>query len=303
MSWPGKTFNINSPQQLGQDSVRGNEFARAGEVRQGQDDFDRGGRAGDRWRRSTPSRARCSNYRQLGEAEGHLCGRAAGADRSEDRPRCTPPSIRPARRRDGCRPPIRICKTFRSAPSWAARFARRSYRGAGWKLMVADYSQIELRLLAHMSRDPVLMDAFRNGEDIHTRTAAEVFGVPPLMVTPEHAPQRQGGQLRDRLRTDSVRTGGNRSASSARKPSSTSAPTSSATPACASSSSRPSRRCAASGFAPACSGAAADSGYAQPQSQRAQLRRAHRGQYAAAGDGRGLDQAGHDPHRPRSCAG
>jgi DNA polymerase-1 len=56
---------------------------------------------------------------------------------------------------------------------------------AGWKLIVADYSQIELRLLAHMSRDAVLVDAFRNGEDIHTRTAAEVLGVPPLMVTPE----------------------------------------------------------------------------------------------------------------------
>ncbi len=55
----------------------------------------------------------------------------------------------------------------------------------GWKLIVADYSQIELRLLAHMSRDPVLVEAFRNGEDIHTRTAAEVFGVPPLMITPE----------------------------------------------------------------------------------------------------------------------
>jgi len=56
---------------------------------------------------------------------------------------------------------------------------------AGWKLIVADYSQIELRLLAHMSGDPVLVEAFRNGEDIHTRTAAEVMGVPPLMVTPE----------------------------------------------------------------------------------------------------------------------
>ncbi|HEY4360799.1 MAG TPA: DNA polymerase I [Bryobacteraceae bacterium] len=55
----------------------------------------------------------------------------------------------------------------------------------GWKLIVADYSQIELRLLAHMSRDAVLLDAFRHGEDIHTRTAAEVFGVPPLMITPE----------------------------------------------------------------------------------------------------------------------
>lgn len=55
----------------------------------------------------------------------------------------------------------------------------------GWKLIVADYSQIELRLLAHMSGCPVLLDAFRRGEDIHTRTAAEVMGIPPLMVTPE----------------------------------------------------------------------------------------------------------------------
>jgi DNA polymerase-1 len=55
----------------------------------------------------------------------------------------------------------------------------------GWKLVVADYSQIELRLLAHFSKCPVLVEAFRHGEDIHTRTAAEVFGVPPLMVNPE----------------------------------------------------------------------------------------------------------------------
>ena len=56
---------------------------------------------------------------------------------------------------------------------------------SGWKLLVADYSQIELRLLAHMSQDPVLVDAFRNGEDIHTRTASEVLGVPPMLVTKE----------------------------------------------------------------------------------------------------------------------
>ena len=55
----------------------------------------------------------------------------------------------------------------------------------GWDLVVADYSQIELRLLAHMSRDKVLMDSFTNDEDIHTRTAAEVFNVNPIMVTLE----------------------------------------------------------------------------------------------------------------------
>jgi len=55
----------------------------------------------------------------------------------------------------------------------------------GWKLVVADYSQIELRLLAHMSRCPVLVEAFRKGEDIHARTAAEVFEVPLEAVTAE----------------------------------------------------------------------------------------------------------------------
>jgi DNA polymerase-1 len=55
----------------------------------------------------------------------------------------------------------------------------------GWELVVADYSQIELRLLAHMSEDAVLVDSFSRDEDIHTRTAAEVFKINPLMVTPD----------------------------------------------------------------------------------------------------------------------
>ncbi len=56
----------------------------------------------------------------------------------------------------------------------------------GWSLVSADYSQIELRILAHYSEDPVLMDAFRRSEDIHSRTAQEIFGVGPLMQTAEH---------------------------------------------------------------------------------------------------------------------
>jgi DNA polymerase-1 len=56
----------------------------------------------------------------------------------------------------------------------------------GHLLLSADYSQVELRLLAHFSRDPLLLEAFQRGDDIHTLTAAQVFGVPPLMVTPEH---------------------------------------------------------------------------------------------------------------------
>ncbi|MHB8527708.1 MAG: DNA polymerase I [Candidatus Acidiferrales bacterium] len=53
-------------------------------------------------------------------------------------------------------------------------------------LLSADYSQIELRILAHFSQDPVLVEAFRRAEDIHSRTAQEVFGVAPFAQTPEH---------------------------------------------------------------------------------------------------------------------
>ena len=56
----------------------------------------------------------------------------------------------------------------------------------GRVLMSADYSQIELRIMAHFSKDPVLVEAFRKGEDVHSRTAQEVFGVGPLMQTAEH---------------------------------------------------------------------------------------------------------------------
>lgn len=56
---------------------------------------------------------------------------------------------------------------------------------AGWTLLAADYSQIELRLLAHLSGDPAFVDAFRAGGDIHRQTASVIFGVPIELVTGE----------------------------------------------------------------------------------------------------------------------
>lgn len=55
----------------------------------------------------------------------------------------------------------------------------------GWSFLSADYSQIELRLLAHMSEDPLLLKAFRANEDIHVFTASQVFDIPLEEVTPE----------------------------------------------------------------------------------------------------------------------
>jgi len=66
----------------------------------------------------------------------------------------------------------------------------RRIRGAfvappGRLLLSADYSQIELRILAHYAEDPSLLESFRNREDVHARTAAETFGVPAGEVTPD----------------------------------------------------------------------------------------------------------------------
>lgn len=67
------------------------------------------------------------------------------------------------------------------------REIRKAFRAerAGWRIFSADYSQVELRIMAHLSQDPGLVQAFSTGEDIHTRTASDVFGVPLEAVLPE----------------------------------------------------------------------------------------------------------------------
>jgi DNA polymerase-1 len=62
----------------------------------------------------------------------------------------------------------------------------------GHVLITADYSQVELRLLAHLSQDPALIEAFRRDEDIHTAVAAEIHGIPAAQVTRE---QRSGAKM------------------------------------------------------------------------------------------------------------
>lgn len=64
------------------------------------------------------------------------------------------------------------------------RRVRRAFVPAeGWSMLAADYSQIELRVLAHLSRDPALVDAFSRGDDVHVQTACALFGVQPSEVT------------------------------------------------------------------------------------------------------------------------
>ena len=74
----------------------------------------------------------------------------------------------------------------------------------GKKLISADYSQIELRVLAHLSRDETLLAAFREGADIHARTASLLFDAPPSEITPDqlradlrHGPAEAGARAQD----------------------------------------------------------------------------------------------------------
>lgn len=68
---------------------------------------------------------------------------------------------------------------------WGKRVRRAFIAPKGYRLLSADYSQIELRILAHLSGDEGLCEAFERGEDIHTQTAASIFGVAPEAVTEE----------------------------------------------------------------------------------------------------------------------
>ena len=72
-------------------------------------------------------------------------------------------------------------------------------------LLSADYSQVELRVLAHLSGDEGLIEAFRNNLDVHTRTASELFGVAAEQVSPDMRTDRKNSQFRRHLRDLAVR--------------------------------------------------------------------------------------------------
>jgi len=67
---------------------------------------------------------------------------------------------------------------------WGPRIRGCFVAAPGCRLLSADYNQIELRLLAHFSQDPALIDAFRAGDDVHAATGSQIFGRPPAEITP-----------------------------------------------------------------------------------------------------------------------
>ena len=101
--------------------------------------------------------------------------------------------------------PSPTSRTSRSARARGEAIRRGFVPRAGWQFLVADYSQIELRLMAHLSGDAGFIEAFRQGGDIHRQTAALIFGVPLDAGDARHAGARQDDQLRHHLRAGPVR--------------------------------------------------------------------------------------------------
>ena len=179
----GKPFNINSPQQLGQvlfEDLGLPAMGRTGKTK----NYSTAADVLEALAPEYPIAQKVLDYRQLTKLKGTYVDALPQLIAPEDGRLHT--TFNPAGAATG-----RLSSSNPNLQNIPVRTEQgREIRAAfvpepGWTLLVADYSQIELRLLAHYSRDPVLVEAFRNNEDIHTRTAAEVFGVPPLMVTPE----------------------------------------------------------------------------------------------------------------------
>ena len=138
------------------------------------------------------------------EAAQHLRRRAAAARRA--------PTAASTRRSTSSRPPPaasrarrRTCRTSRCAPPSGRELRRAFIADEGCGLLTADYSQIELRVLAHLADDPGLIDAFERGADVHTTTAARVFDVDEDEGRRVPAPLREGRELRARVRHGGLR--------------------------------------------------------------------------------------------------
>ncbi len=196
-------------------------------------------------------------HRTLGQAQGHLRRHPAGAREPGHRPH--PHHVQPARGGDRTAQLAGPESHEHPDPHRARAADPRGLhpRAQGWRFVAADYSQIELRILAHLSGEPAIIESFQRGEDIHTRTACEVFKVAPEAVSPRCSARSP------RARTTPSSTASRPSASRRpprsirRRRSATSAPTSPPTRACAPSSTARWPRGASAATSAPCSAAAA----------------------------------------------
>ena len=176
----GYEFNLNSPKQLGKALFEDLGLPAGKKTKSG---YSTNAEVLEKLREQHPVVANLLEYRTLTKLNGTYCDGLLGL-------------ITPAGRIHSVfnQTETRTGRISSSEPnlqnipvrSELGRQMRRFFTARdGWVLCDADYSQIELRVLAHMAAEPTMLAAFNGGEDIHRSTAAQVFGMPPEMVTPE----------------------------------------------------------------------------------------------------------------------
>ncbi|MBQ1949978.1 MAG: DNA polymerase I [Clostridia bacterium] len=176
----GYTFNLNSPKQLGKALFEDLGLPAGKKTKSG---YSTSADVLEKLRDVHPVVAGLLEYRTLTKLNGTYCEGLLKEIGADNRIRSV---FNQTETRTG-----RISSSepnLQNIPvrSELGRQMRRFFRARpGWVLCDADYSQIELRVLAHMAQEPTMQQAFNTGEDIHLSTAAQVFGLPKQQVTPE----------------------------------------------------------------------------------------------------------------------
>ena len=176
----GEEFNLNSPKQLGQVLFEHLGIKPPKKTKTG---YSTNAQVLEGLAHDYPIVSRILQYRQLAKLKSTYCDGLLKVIGADGRIHST---LNQTETRTG-----RISSTEPNLQNIPVRSElgsqmRRFFRAKeGCVLVDSDYSQIELRVLADIANDEVMLDAFNNGDDIHLITASQVFNIPPLFVTPE----------------------------------------------------------------------------------------------------------------------
>ena len=176
----GQEFNINSPKQLGE------ILFEKMQIKGGKKDKDRlfnSGRCPRKARPGLPGDPKDLRLQTVYKIKFHLRGRP-GEHISKTMAGSTAALTRRSRRLDGSPVRSRTSRISRSAWNLEGKIRKVFVPRDGFLFLDADYSQIELRVLAHMSGDERLIEAYKTAQDIHAITASQVFHIPLNEVTP-----------------------------------------------------------------------------------------------------------------------
>ncbi|MBE6910855.1 MAG: DNA polymerase I [Ruminococcaceae bacterium] len=174
----GETFNINSPKQLGAILFEKLELPHGKKTKTG---WSTNADVLEKLRWETPIVADVLEYRQVAKFKSTYCDGLLKVIAPDGRIHTSfQMTVTATGRLSSTEPNLQNIPTRTELGS---EFRRMFVPAAGCVLVDADYSQIELRLLAHIADDKTMQDAFRAGEDIHTVTASQAFGVPMAEVT------------------------------------------------------------------------------------------------------------------------